>query len=652
MKKTETIFLLTIVTAFLTGICFPSGIDAAADPFPMYRSIQPNVTFWKKVYAEFSSKQGILHDNRNLNIIYGVIDLRDPDGPGARKINRPRKKRAKEKYIVILKKLAQGRPPETKTEERVKALFGPGATRTTFREAANRVRCQVGQKDRFKKGLIRSGAFLKEIRGIFRKKGLPTDLAYLPHVESSFNPEAYSKFGAAGIWQFTRTTGKRFMTIDYVVDERRDPILASRAAAKLLKENYKKLGDWALALTAYNHGANGMVRAKRANGGYEAIFNKYRGRLFRFASRNFYSEFLAAREVAKNYPKHFGKLRLDRPVKSPVVILPGYVAMDDLVRSIGVEIADIRRLNLSLRGPVYRGEKYIPKGFCLRLPAGKGHALARAVSELSPDILKSRQKRSRFHRVRKGDTAGKIAKTHGIRLRDLIRANNLNARARIYAGQNLRLPVPGESIDRLASAEPPPKKSEIILPEETVSVSLAKAETPASTPALSPAPAPVPASEPVINPTVVTGDLEVKQVRTRKGIGVIRVAFEETIGHYADWLQVPAQEIRRLNGFRYGKTLRVNQRVKIPLDKISKERFEEKRFEHHEEIVQDFFHAYRVEQVQTYYIKRGDNIWRLCHEVFEVPLWLFHTYNAGLNLNALKASQPVRIPVIEKIASG
>ncbi len=104
-------------------------------------------------------------------------------------------------------------------------------------------------------------------------------------------PSAYSKFGAAGIWQFTRSTGRRYMEVGYVLDERRDPIRATHAAAQLLKENYEKLGSWPLAITAYNHGAAGMARARQKHGDYPAIFKSYRSRTFKFASRNFYSEF-------------------------------------------------------------------------------------------------------------------------------------------------------------------------------------------------------------------------------------------------------------------------------------------------------------------------------------------------------------------------
>ena len=93
------------------------------------------------------------------------------------------------------------------------------------------------------------------------------------------------------------------------------------------------------------------------------------------------------------------------------------------------------------------------------------------------------------------------------------------------------------------------------------------------------------------------------------------------------------------------------RKVKIPLNKTTKAEFEEKRFEYHQEVVQDFFNVYRVNQIQTYHIKRGDNIWSLCKEDFEVPFWLFLTYNEGLDLKEIKASQPVKIPVVEKITS-
>jgi membrane-bound lytic murein transglycosylase D len=650
IPKIRFILLMTIAAA-IVGFYVPvSSSDSAEDPFPLYPSIRPNVEFWKKVYTRYPSDKGILHDSQRIGIIYGVIELKDPESPGAIKINRERIEGAKHKYIDILQSLGRGEPPASEESKRVADLFGSGAGCNDFKKAVNTIRCQVGQKDRFQEGLIRSGAYLPAIRKIFQQEGLPPDLVYLPHVESSFNPAAYSKFGAAGIWQFTRSTGRLFLTIDYTVDERRDPLTASRAAAALLKENYRKLGDWPLALTAYNHGVNGMLRAKQANGGYEEVFNHYGGRLFQFASRNFYSEFLAAREAAKDYDKYFGKLELHRPVEHPETVLEGYLALEDLVRTFKVDVEAVRRLNPSLREPIYRGEKYIPKGYRLRLPADT--ASAGAFPEIAKVLFKSDQKRSRFHLVAKGDTAGKIAKVHGVSLPDLIAANDLGSRAILYPGQSLRLPAPGEKASVAAGIDRPERRIE---KPKIVVASAERIEAPEIAPA---APQPsaaeaIPVAE-IVNPRLVSSDIQVQKVITQKGkpMGLIRVAVEETIGHYAEWLQVPAGHIRRINGFAYGKPIRIDQAIKIPLDKTSKERFEEKRFEYHEELIQDFFNSYRIEGIQTYRIQKGDNIWQLCSEVFEVPLWLFKTYNAGLDLNELKMSQPVCVPVVEKVASG
>ncbi len=230
-----------VLTVFWFLLQLPA--TSAAAHFPTYDVIRPNVAFWIKIYTEYTTRQGIVHDSEDLGVIYDVIDLAPHESPHASKINRKRMKRAKATCERILKRLAAD--PETQAPEcrRVAQLFGPATTAKTFRAAVRRVRCQVGQSDRFKAGLIRSGAYIEKFRSIFRAENLPEELAYLPHVESSFNIRAYSKFGAAGVWQFTRSTGKRFMKVGYVLDERRDPILATHAAAKLLKENFDKLNS-------------------------------------------------------------------------------------------------------------------------------------------------------------------------------------------------------------------------------------------------------------------------------------------------------------------------------------------------------------------------------------------------------------------------
>ena len=623
-------------------------IFAASEPFPVYHSIEPNVSFWTDIYTKYPTTQGIIHDSHDLNIVYDAIELIRPDKHGSRTINKKRVKIAKNKYKKILEKLARKAPnidPEAKC---VADLFGLDPDPAVFRKAMYRIRCQVGQKDRFQKGLIRSGAYIEEIKEIFHSYGLPKDLAYLPHVESSFNPKAYSKFGAAGIWQFTRSTGKQFMMVGYSVDERRDPIRSSKAAARLLTQNHKKLKNWPMAITAYNHGLTGMLRAKRAKGGYETVFNDYRSRIFRFASRNFYSEFLAAREAAKNHDKYFGTIEFDTPVKTRKVVLDGYAGVEDLCCYFKVNMPTIRRLNPSLRSPIFSGQKHVPKGYVLALPASTEKTSQNLSAKLPQDLYKSRQKPSNFHRIRKGETIAKIAKMYGMNPSALILANNLNSRGTIYTNNKLRLPAPDERLDQKSSRNTSPSIKPVSRPqpEQTAKMSRRQALPLTETRDL--------AAALYVSPIIVADSLEVERVITEgdKPVGIIQVEIEETLGHYAEWLGIPTHRIRRLNGFDYGTVLRIHQEVKIPLDRIPKKRFEEARFEYHQKIQEDFFSAFRVDAVKTYRVKNGDNLWTLCNEVFKTPLWLIKQYNPEVDFGDLRWSQKLVIPVAEKLADG
>jgi membrane-bound lytic murein transglycosylase D len=690
------------VFSIVVVLCsLPAGADTITEPdtFPVYDSIRPNVSFWGKIYAQYSTTQGVIHDKRNLGIIYDVIELKDRNRHGSRKINKARIKKVKKKYKRILAKLAQGQASNGPEEQRVAALFGTQAKPVDFRNAMRNLRCQVGQKDPFRQGIIRSGAYLAEMKQIFRDAGLPEDLIYLPHVESSFNPRAYSKFGAAGMWQFTRSTGKSYMNISYAVDERRDPIISTRAAARLLKKNYKKFRNWPMAITAYNHGVTGMLRAQRRKGNYETIFKEYRSRIFKFASRNFYSEFLAARAVARDYRQYFGELVLDKPLQTQEVVLAGYGSLPEIARQLNLKLGVLRNLNPALRDPVLSGQKYVPRGFHLKLPVESGRDWQRVIAKLAPKIYKNYQKRSRIYTVRKGDTAGEIASNHGVDLNDLIAANNLDARATIHIDQIIKIPLPGDKPPLLAAVKSKQAKSQTVENSKVPAAQLQsvtferkpeKRDTQIETPESLPLPmvsspdfdtiesnrtmetailqtrpqsagseknqtaaqtvSQDPLPKAALSADVVQGQLAIKRLQTYQGlpIGRIQVEVEETLGHYAEWLEVSASEIRRLNGLRYGRPIRINDSIKIPLRRVTKEVFEEKRFEFHKELAEDFFASFRIEKVHTYTVRRGDNIWTLSKEKFEVPLWLIKKYNTHLNFSALHPSQKLLIPIIEK----
>lgn len=425
---------LAAALLFLASFACATSED---DNFPLFPVIADNVVFWENIYAKYTEETAILHDREDLSIIYTIIPLVRLDLPGARQANRKYLKIVKKRYTHMLSQFAKGEEPDTVDEKRIFSLFSPPEREKKFKAAAKRLRIQTGLKKRFVEGVVRSGAYMEEMKKIFKSYGIPEDLAYLTHVESSFNPKARSKYGASGVWQFTRSTGKNLMTISYIVDERLDILAATHAAAKYLKGNYDKLGSWPLAITAYNYGRAGMMRAAAQEGGYENIFLNYQEGHFKFASKNFYAEFLAARRVAQKY-ETADYIPRDPPPKLVHFKLPGYASAADLAKYFQLSREELEDLNLSLLEPVWRGEKYIPAGYPLRLP--QSPTIITLTKLVPDDLFKTHQKRSKYYRVRKGDTAGLIAQRFEVSLQKLIRANGLGKKAVVYVGQKLRIP--------------------------------------------------------------------------------------------------------------------------------------------------------------------------------------------------------------------
>ncbi|MBI2026908.1 MAG: LysM peptidoglycan-binding domain-containing protein [Deltaproteobacteria bacterium] len=257
-----------------------------------------------------------------------------------------------------------------------------------------------------------------------------------------FNLEARSFRGASGIWQFMRSTGVRFLTINDVVDERNDPIEATLASAKLLKQNYEKLQSWPLAITAYNHGQTGMFRISQRMNTKDVvkIINEYSSPTFGFASKNFYSEFLAAVEVDKNYEKYFGKLKTQEPAHFDTITLDRYIALTSLSYYTKISKDTYLDLNPGLTAKVSSGIKLLPKGFALRIPKGFEQQFLTRYKNIPRSHFYAQQSRERYHRVRRGDTLSFVAKRYGITVASLMRANRLSQVRFIHIGQVLIIP--------------------------------------------------------------------------------------------------------------------------------------------------------------------------------------------------------------------
>ncbi|MBL8260247.1 MAG: lytic transglycosylase domain-containing protein, partial [Candidatus Competibacteraceae bacterium] len=242
------------------------------------------------------------------------------------------------------------------------ALFG----------ASERLRTQRGLRERFKRGLEISGRYDAIFRRIFYEAGLPEDLACLPHVESSFQYHAASSAGAVGIWQFMPGTARHFGMLNEAVDERRDPVAAAHGAARYLRDAYDKLGNWPMALTSYNHGVGGMMRARDEIGNnFPAIVRGYSGPNFGFASRNFYAEFLAAREIARSPQRFFPEgVRFEPPLNLDRVRLRQSVDVATLSSYYGVNAWELTSLNQAWKPAAQQGRIALPSGTMVWLPAG------------------------------------------------------------------------------------------------------------------------------------------------------------------------------------------------------------------------------------------------------------------------------------------
>ena len=758
-------------------------LSARADSIPRPEGIQGDVNFWIRVYTEVTTNEGFLHDERNLNGIYDTLKF--DAGMSSRERQRIVDDR-RDRHVATLRRIAAalvseaGRDGLSDEDKRVLAMWGPNPSAILLRDATQRIRFQLGQADRFKEGLIRSSQWETHIAETFANQGLPPELAVLPHVESSFNATAYSKVGAAGMWQFMRSTGRRYMRVDDAIDERLDPYRSTEAAAQLLAYNYRVLGSWPLALTAYNHGAAGMRRAKETVGtdDFVKINRTYNSRTFGFASRNFFPSFLAALTIDENPEKFFGPLQRRPEIKFREISMPAYVRLATLERTLGLDREQLRVLNPAWRPPIYQGTRLVPRGYRLRLPADTAEKWTAELltSRLPPNELYAGQITPRSHRVRKGESLASIAPKYGLTAARLAEMNGLSSNAQLRAGRRLNLPeqlprvlgAPATPASVVAATTPPASAenataasapaddfyvvrrgdslqliaARVRVPEaqlmkinalkdpdrlyegqrlriagesaappvgvaateeaetkgaaidaargeaqrEVAAVEVVREETTrpigtgeprrgrprsaavvameaATTPdvansvvqAAEVAREPVSASQaaelgPALGPVSVAQGLADSIDYQVRDDGTIRVEATETLGHYADWLQLPTQTLRNLNKLKAKQPVQMGQALKLDYSKVSRESFEQVRRDYHAKLQGEFFLQHRIAGTEVYIVRRGDSLWTMTQRFSNLPIWLLRQYNPDTDLSDLRAGTQVVMPRIEVLA--
>ena len=293
----------------------------------------------------------------------------------------------------------------------------------------------VRMPERFGRYLSRSGKFIRLMKNIMREEGVPEDMAYLPLVESGFNVRAYSRSRASGPWQFIAATGRRYgLKVNWWVDERRDPVKSTRAAARYLKDLHEMFGSWSLAMAGYNAGENRIKRAMRRTRSND-FWGLLRTRHIRLETKNYVPKFIAARIIAVN-PEEFGfqYVQYQEDFIFDEVVLKSPLTLDVLAKSAETTVQRIKELNPELRRwSTPPGSK----NYKARIPRGMREKFLANLSK----IPEGKRYTVHVHRVKKGQTVSHIARRYGVPGRVIIAYNKLNRRAFITVGQRLLVPI-------------------------------------------------------------------------------------------------------------------------------------------------------------------------------------------------------------------
>ncbi len=675
---------------FLAVLCLLNTPALWADDadFPLPPALVPAVNFWVKVYTQADTESGFLHDSENLDIIYEKLP-RDLE-----LIDQHRKQLSRD-----LRVLATGvRSNLSDSQQHVLDLWGTGTTNDRLMEASDNIRWQLGQSDRYQQGLSRSGAYLPHIRAVARNLGMPEELASLPHVESSFNPGAFSSASASGMFQFMRETARRFMRVDNLVDERLDPYKSAYGAMKLLKENYEDLHSWPLALTAYNHGTTGMIKAVQLTGTQDIgeIVEKYKGPRFGFASRNFYAQFLAVRQVEKNADTFFGKVDRKQAPKFTEIEMNGFVDAKVLAKTLGVTVQTLQLDNPALLKPVWAGNKRIPKGYIVKVDRTHFEGdLDFAMNSIDSTNFHTGQTVDESYIVQKGDTLSIVASRNHTSVSELIAINQLDNRHAIKIGQKLVLPqngavpslvvnrseqsspavktgrytvVRGDTLSKIADrfkiAEPTlmalnnmpdantlqPGQELLLKAERTQKIETASVaselERNAGGSAAQTEPSAAQQSSALVS---MLHSMNPADYAVTKD-GSIVVLPEETVGHYADWLKLNSKDLYSINNIRSEKAVKVGATIKLDFSKVERDRFESRRRQFHSNLQAQYFSAWRISETNSYQFKNSDSLAGVVRSN-DIPMWLFRQYNPGVDASRIQAGQTVLIPKVERLTN-
>lgn len=301
---------------------------------------------------------------------------------------------------------------------------------------------QTRLRDRFEQWLARSSRYLTTMQQIFQQQGLPEDLVFLALIESGFNPKAYSRAKAAGPWQFMKATGKKYgLRVDQWIDERRDPIKSTVAAAKYLKDLYEMFGSWPLSMASYNAGEGRIMRAMARTKAED--FWGLRTSNLRPETKNYVPKFMAATIIAKNPRKYGFFIEYESPFLYEEVHIPKPTSLKAIAKAAGITIRDLKLFN-----PEIKKEMTPPNypRYHVKLPVGTKEVFlknfgAMPEKELNVANAEAGADHPGKHRIKRGETISSIARKYDVKVRELLKANQLSPTSTILAGQLIVIPA-------------------------------------------------------------------------------------------------------------------------------------------------------------------------------------------------------------------
>lgn len=623
--------------------------------FPCQSNIQPRIRFWVSIFSHYGEGEVVFHDSRYPSRVFSSLSgnascTRSRNTAESQYIEKERD-RIKDLLINLSRKLKKSGAVFSEEEKYYLNLYDAPTSEALY-EASKHVRCQSGNKHKFEEGLARYLAYQDRIKPLLSAYELPEEILYLPFVESSYNPNAVSRVGAAGLWQIMPATARSLgLKVDASIDERLDPFLATEAAAKYLSESYLilekhvtnlkmayNLGDLGpFAITSYNYGIGGAKKMVEEVGlDFSKVLEDYSSRTSRVAVKNFYASFAAARHVAINKGTYFGSTQPAPLPDFKTLEIQKPISARQIATYFKVPLSELEALNPAISWRVWKDRKYIPVGYAFRLPPDSDKSKTFTAGIWNQVIAPLKYEEERY-KVRSGDTACAIARRFQVSCRNLITENQLNRRGFIRIGQILTIPKPKPKADVVAmeSSKDETDPKEPLGPELSRQMTLKQQADQGPT-------------EEQYTALGVGEDLFVQHLfKSQKEVEYfLYVEPEETLGHYADWLnEKNTTRLKRLNQLK-GSDIILGQRLILPVsDQAKIDRFNQERIGYHQAIQEEIQNQFAISGTQKYVIQTGDTQEKIAQE-YNLPLWIIRRFNPDILADEFKAGDHLILPVL------